>query len=122
MRKDSVKLTRINSEIQKALSEIIREVKDPRIDSLVSVSYVDTTTDLKDCKVYISVYGDEKKRRETQAGLASANGFIRGQLARKLDLRNTPKLHFIMDTSIEDAMNMMRKIDEVVGRQKEERP
>lgn len=121
MRKDSVKMTRINSEIQRALSEIIRKVKDPRIDSLTSVSRVDTTTDLKDCKVYISVYGDEKKRKETEAGLRSANGYIRRELARTLDLRNTPQLNFIMDTTIEDAMNMMKKIDEVVGRQKEER-
>ena len=121
MRKDSVKMTRINSEIQKALSEIIRKVKDPRIDTLTSVSRVDTTTDLKDCKVYISVYGDEKKRKETEAGLKSASGYIRRELARTLDLRNTPQLNFIMDTTIEDAMNMMKKIDEVVGRQKEER-
>ena len=115
MRKNSVKMTRINAEIQKALSGIIRDVKDPRISPLASVAYVDTTTDLKDCKVYISVYGDEKARKDTEAGLKSAGGFIRGQLAHTLNLRNTPQLHFIIDTTIEDAMDMMRKIDEVVG-------
>ena len=117
MRKNSVKMTRINSEIQKTLSEIIREVKDPRISPLASVTFVDTTTDLKDCKVYISVYGDEKARKDTEAGLKSACGFIRGQLAHTLNLRNTPQLHFIIDTTIEDAMAMMKKIDEVVGKE-----
>ena len=111
-------MTRINAEIQRSLSEIIREVKDPRIGPLTSVAYVDTTTDLKDCKVYISVYGDEKARNETEAGLKSANGFIRRELARTLNLRNTPQLHFIIDTTIEDAMEMMKKIDEVVGSRK----
>ena len=115
MRKGSVKLTRINSEIQKALCEIIRDVKDPRISPMASIAYVDTTTDLKDCKVYVSVYGQEKERKDTAEGLKSASGYIRRQLAHTLDLRNTPKLHFIIDTTIEDAMNMMKKIDEVVG-------
>lgn len=115
MRKNSIKMTRINSEIQKALCEIIRDVKDPRISPLASVTYVDTTTDLKDCKVYVSVYGDEKERKDTEAGLKSAGGFIRRELAHTVNLRNTPQLHFIIDTTIEDAMDMMKKIDEVVG-------
>ena len=118
MRKNSIKMTRVNEEIQRTLSEIIRKVKDPRIGPMTSVSYVNTTTDLKECRVYISVYGDEKAIKETAAGLKSASGFIRHELARTLNLRNTPQLEFIIDTSIKDAMDMMKKIDEVVGEKK----
>lgn len=116
MRKNSIKLTRVNGEIQRTLSEIIREVKDPRISPFASVIRVDTTPDLKDCKVYISVLGEDKEREETAAGLKSAEGYIRRELAHILNLRNTPVLHFIMDTSIEDSMAMQKKIEEVIAK------
>lgn len=115
MRKNSIKMTRVNGEIQRALAEIIREVKDPRISPFTSIVAVDTTTDLKACKVYVSVLGEEKDRTDTKSGLKSAEGFIRRELAHSLNLRNTPALNFIIDTSIEDAMAMMKKIDDVVG-------
>ena len=99
--------------MQRELSSIIREVKDPRIHPLCSVMAVDVATDLKTCKVYVSVIGSGEEREETAEGLKSAAGFIRRELAHRLNLRNTPELRFIMDTSIEDAMDMMRKIDEV---------
>ena len=114
MKKHSIKNMRINNEVQRELSSIIRNVKDPRIHSLCSVSAVDVATDLKTCKVYVSVIGSEEDRQSTQEGLRSASGFIRRELAHNLNLRNTPELHFIMDTSIEDAMSMMKKIDDIM--------
>ncbi|MBR3309222.1 MAG: 30S ribosome-binding factor RbfA [Lachnospiraceae bacterium] len=115
MRKNSVKNIRINSEVMKELSQIIRETKDPRIHPMTSIVAVDVATDLKTCKVYVSVLGNEEDRTATAQGLKSAEGFIRRELAHRLNMRNTPELTFIMDTSIEDAMNMMKKIDEVTG-------
>ena len=113
MRKHSIKNMRINNEVQRELSSIIRNVKDPRIHPLCSVMAVDVATDLKTCKVYVSVIGSEEERESTREGLKSASGYIRRELAHSLNLRNTPELRFIMDTSIEDAMNMMKKIDDI---------
>ncbi len=111
----SIKNTRINGEVQKELSRIIQyEIKDPRIHSMTSVTQVMVTSDLKECKAYISVLGDEKAREETLAGLQSASGYIRRELARSINLRNTPEITFIMDNSIEYAINMSKKIDDVL--------
>lgn len=116
MRKHSIKNIRINAEVMRELSQIIRETKDPRIHPMTSIVAVDVATDLKTCKVYVSVLGNEEDRAGTAEGLKSAEGFIRRELAHRLNLRNTPQLTFIMDTSIEDAMAMMKKIDEVTGK------
>ncbi len=113
MRKNSIKNVRINNEVKKELSEIIRESKDPRIHPFTSVVLVETATDLKTCKVYISVLGDDNDRNKTAEGLKSASGYIRRELAHRLNLRNTPEITFIMDTSIEDGVRMTRLIDEV---------
>ena len=115
MKKNSIKNMRINNEVQRELSGIIRDVKDPRIHPLTSIVAVEVATDLKTCKVYVSVIGSEEERNETREGLKSASGFIRRELAHRLNLRNTPELKFIIDTSIEDAMDMMKKIDEITG-------
>lgn len=116
MRKQtSIKNTRINGEVQKELSRIIQyEIKDPRIHSMTSVTQVMVTSDLKECKAYISVLGDEQAREDTLAGLQSASGYIRRELARSVNLRNTPEITFIMDNSIEYAINMSKKIDDVL--------
>lgn len=114
MRKNSIKNTRINGEVMKELSRIIsREIKDPRIHPLTSVVAVEVAPDLKSCKAYISVYGDEEARLDTLAGLKSAEGFIRKELARTVNLRNTPEIRFIMDQSIEYGVTMSKMIDEV---------
>ena len=116
MRKNSVKNTRINGEVQRALAEIIRgEIKDPRIAPMTSVVAVEVAPDLKTCKAWISVLGDEKAQEDTLAGLESAEGYIRGQLARIINLRNTPQLQFIMDKSIAYGVNMSKRIEEVVA-------
>ena len=116
MRKNSIKNTRINNEVQRELSEIIsREVKDPRIHPMTSVVSVEVTPDLKYCKAYISVLGSEEVGKDTIQGLRSAVGFIRNQLARRINLRNTPELTFILDQSIEYGVHMTRLIDEVTA-------
>ena len=118
MRKNSVKNTRINSEVQKVLAETIRgEIKDPRIAPLTSVVAVEVSPDLKTCKAWISVLGDEAAQKETMAGLRSASGFIKSRLAKEINLRITPEVQFIMDQSIAYGVNMSHKIDEVMGSQ-----
>lgn len=114
MRKNSVKNTRINGEVQRVLAEIIRgEIKDPRIAPMTSVVAVEVAPDLKTCKAWISVYGDEKAQADTLAGLNSAEGYIRSQLAKTVNLRNTPQITFIMDQSIAYGVNMSKLINEV---------
>ena len=114
MRKNSVKNTRINGEVLKELSNIIRsEIKDTRINHMTSVVAVEVAPDLKTCKAYISVLGDEKSQKDTITGLKSAEGYIRRQLARTVNLRNTPEIRFILDQSIEYGINMSKLIDEV---------
>lgn len=113
MRKNSIKNTRINGEVQRELSNIIRELKDPRVGIMTSVTAVEVTPDLKYCKAYISVLGDDETKAETLAGLKSAAGFIRRELARTVNLRYTPEIKFIMDESIEYGMRMSKLIDDV---------
>ncbi len=121
MRKNSVKNTRINGEVQRVLAEIIRGgIKDPRIAPMTSVVAVEVAPDLKTCKAWISVLGDEQAQKDTLAGLKSAEGYIRNQLAKTINLRNTPQVHFIMDQSIAYGVNMSKLIDEVVVKQAEE--
>lgn len=116
MRKNSIKNTRINEEVLRELSNIIRgEIKDPRIHPMTSVVSVEVAPDLKSCKAYISVLGDEEAREGTLKGLKSAEGYIRRKLAQNINLRNTPEIRFVMDQSIEYGVNMSKLIDQVVG-------
>ena len=82
---------------------------------MTSVVAVEVAPDLKTCKAYISVLGDEKAQQDTIRGLQSAEGYIRRELARSINLRNTPEIRFILDQSIEYGVNISRKIDEVTG-------
>ena len=101
-------------EVQRELSQIIRsEIKDPRIHPLTSVVAVEVTPDLKYCKAYISVLGDEEAGKATIEGLRSAASFVRRELAHRVNLCNTPEIKFILDQSIEYGVNMSKLIDEV---------
>ena len=114
MRKNSIKNTRINGEVQRELSTIIRqEIKDPRIHMMTSVTQTEVAPDLKTCKAFISVLGNAEEKKNTIAGLRSAEGYIRRMLAKNLNLRNTPEIHFILDDSIEYGVHMSHLIDEV---------
>lgn len=121
MRKNSIKNTRVNSEVQHELSNILRGgIKDPRVAPMTSVVAVEVAPDLKTCKAYISVLGDEKAQEDTLKGLKSAEGYIRRELARNLNLRNTPEIRFILDQSIEYGVNMSKMIDTLTKDLKEE--
>lgn len=120
MRKNSIKNTRINGEVQRVLAEIIRgEIKDPRISPLTSVVAVEVAPDLKSCKAWISVLGDEAAQQNTLRGLRSAEGFIKRKLAAIVNLRNTPDITFVADQSIEYGVSMSHKIDQVIARDAE---
>ena len=114
MRKNSIKNTRINGEVQRVLAEIIRgDIKDPRISPLTSVVAVEVAPDLKTAKAYVSVLGDEEAQKNTLAGLKSAEGYIRRELARTVNLRNTPQIKFVVDQSIEYGVAMSKLINDV---------
>ncbi|MBP5154426.1 MAG: 30S ribosome-binding factor RbfA [Lachnospiraceae bacterium] len=118
MRKNSNKNESINAAVRRELSRILREeVKDPRIPVVISVVNAQVAPDLKTCKAYVSVFGDEKTVRDCHAALKSASGFIRYQLAHSLNLRHTPEITYIMDQSIEYGVSMSRRIDEVMEEQ-----
>ena len=114
MKKRSIKMTRINEEVLRELSNILRgEIKDPRISPMCSVVAVEVAPDLKSAKAYISVLGDEAAQKSTMEGLKSSAGFIRRKLAENVNLRNTPEMTFILDQSIEYGVNMSKLIDDV---------
>ena len=115
MRKNSIKNTRINEEVMRELAQIIRnEIKDPRIHAMTSISSVEVAPDLKICKVYISVLGDEQAQKDSLEGLKSAAGYVRKCLAQSLNLRNTPEIRFILDQSIAYGVEMSKKIDDLI--------
>ena len=112
--KNNTRMIRINDEIQRELSQIIRaEVKDPRIGSLTSVIRVETTSDLKYCKVFISVLGNDEEKDGVMKGLKNAGGYIRHLLAERINLRNTPELLFKLDNSVEYSVRMNALINEI---------
>lgn len=112
--KGNTRISRINDEILRELSQIIRtEVKDPRIGTMTSIIRVETTQDLKYCKVFVSVLGNDEEKDSVMKGLKNAGGFIRHLLAERLNLRYTPELTFKLDDSVEYAVRMSKLIDEV---------
>ncbi len=121
MRKNSIKNIRVNIEVMHELSNILRGgIKDPRVAEFTSVVAVEVAPDLKTCKAYISVLGDEKAQADTIRGLQSAEGYIRRELAHSLNLRNTPEIRFVLDQSIEYGVAMSKKIDDITKRQEKE--
>lgn len=102
----SVRVERINSEIQKAVSHIIdNDIRDPQIDALISVSNVETTPDLSYCRIFITSIGNTSAD-EVLARIKGAAGFIRGKLSKMIKLRITPRLEFLRDESVEYASNI----------------
>ena len=110
----SNRIGRINEEIQRELASLIPNVKDPRVTGMISVTSVNTTPDLKFAKIYVSVL-DKSQETQVLKGLKSAGGYLRRELGRTLNLRNTPEIRFILDQSIEYGVNMSKKIEEVTG-------
>lgn len=121
MRKNSIKNIRINEEVKKELSNIIRnELKDPRIHMMTSVVSVEVAPDLKTCKAYISVLGSEEEAKDTLAGLKNASGYIKTKLARTVNLRNTPEIIFRLDQSIEHGIHITNLLDQIYAGEKAE--
>jgi len=117
MRKKSTgtgqRFMRINDEILRVCANILRtEIKDPRISAMVSVTKVETANDLSYAKVFVSIMGDEARKKEVLEGLKNASGFIRRGVAETLNLRNTPELKFLLDDSLDHSLKMAKLIRE----------
>lgn len=110
----SQRINRISEEVKKVVSELLSNgLKDPRVSTLTSVTNVEVTRDLSFAKIYISVLGTEKEKQESLAGLLSAKGYIRKEIAQRVDLRVVPVPIFVLDESIEKAMYMTDLINKV---------
>jgi ribosome-binding factor A len=108
------RITRINDEIARVSANVIRsELSDPRIGVVVSVIRAETTTDLKHCKISVSILGGDEEQKSTMEALHRASGFIRRRLAETINLRQTPELKFEYDDSIEHGMRMRKLIEDV---------
>ncbi len=112
MRKNSIKNSRLSGEVMREVSDIIRnDIKDPRIHMMTSVTGAEVAPDLKTAKIYISVLGSDEEFEDTMTGLKKAAGFVRKELAHKMNLRYTPEITFLPDKSIEYGIKMSSMID-----------
>ncbi len=107
------RMRRVNESLRQLLSEAVLELKDPRI-GFVTVTGVETSPDLRQARVYVSVLGNERRRRRTLEGLAAAHGVLQARIARELRLKRTPQLTFAYDPSVERGVRMAKLIDELV--------
>lgn len=108
--------SRINEEMRKEISSIIRnDIKDPRIDAMISVTKVDVTKDLRYAKVYVSIFGKEESKKGTLDALKRSAGFIRREVGHRINLRYTPEILIEIDNTIEQGMH----IDELLHRIRE---
>ena len=112
----SNRIGRINKEIQRELANLIRTVKDPRVHGLVSITAVDTTSDLRYAKVYVSVL-DRSDVNEVVRGLKSAGGYLRRELGTRLSLRYTPELVFERDDSIDKGAHILEVLKDIERRE-----
>ena len=115
----SNRIGRINEEIQKELASLIRNLKDPRVqDTMISITHVETTPDLRYAKVYVS-FLQEDRAKDAMKGLQSAGGYLRRELGNALNLRYTPELTWALDDSITYGAKMMKLINSL-GVEKDE--
>jgi len=106
-------MRRVNESVRQVLSETLPELKDPRI-GFVTVTGVETTTDLRHARVFVSVFGSEKKQQATLDGLAAAHGVLQARIGRELRMKRTPQLTFEYDRTVEEGVRMSKLIDELV--------
>ena len=114
----SNRIGRINEEIQRELAELIRSLKDPRVQTMISITRVDTPPDLRYAKVYVSVL-EEAREKEAMKGLKSAGGWLRRELGSSLQLRYTPELVFELDDSLKYGAHMFDLLSKLEAEQKE---
>jgi ribosome-binding factor A len=108
----SDRMRRVNESVRQVLSEALPELKDPRI-GFVTVTGVETSPDLRQARVFVSVFGSERKRENSLAGLSAAHGVLQARLARELRMKRTPQLSFEYDPTVERGVRMSRLIDEL---------
>ncbi|MCD8188807.1 MAG: 30S ribosome-binding factor RbfA [Clostridiales bacterium] len=108
----SYRIGRINDDIKRELASMIPTLKDPRVRGLISITRVDTTTDLRYCKVYVSML-DKGDVQEVMRGLKSSAGYLRRELGRRMTLRYTPELQFIADDSIDRGARLIQMMNEL---------
>ncbi len=106
---------RISGEIMRAVAEILREIKDPRMKGMISVMSVRTAKDLSYAKITVSVLGTDEEKRSAEDALNSAAGFIRRELSHRVDLRITPKLSFVLSDAIEHSSRISKMISDAMG-------
>jgi ribosome-binding factor A len=109
----SDRMRRVNESVRQVLSEALPELKDPRI-GFVTVTGVETSSDLRHARVFVSVLGSEKKRKKSLEGLAAAHGVLQSHLARELRMKRTPTLAFEYDPTVEEGVRMSKLIDGLV--------
>lgn len=108
------RINRISEEIRKVISELLtREIKDPRISPMTSITKVEVTRDLSYANIYVSVLGDKEVKEDTLMGLRSGKGFIRREISNRIDLRHAPEPIFHLDESIEQSLYIAKLIDKV---------
>src|SRR5438105_8821901 len=108
------RMRRVNEALKEVLSEGVGELKDPRI-GFVTVTGVETSADLRQARVFVSVLGSERKREASLAGLAAAHGVLQARIGRELRMKRTPQLTFEYDPSVERGVRMTQLIDELAG-------
>jgi ribosome-binding factor A len=115
----SERMRRVNEAVREVVSEAVGELKDPRI-GFVTVTGVETSTDLRHARVFVSVLGSEAKRRKTLAGLTAAHGVLQARLAHELRMKRTPRLAFEYDPTVERGVRMTQLIDELAPEPEDE--
>jgi ribosome-binding factor A len=109
------RIEKVNQLIRQELSDLLlRETKDPRLSAYISITYVNTTPDLRHAKVMVSCICEEEKKKEILAALTSAAGFFRTEMAKHFTIRRVPELHFVWDSSIEKASSLLEYMDKVI--------
>jgi ribosome-binding factor A len=106
------RMRRVNEAVREVISEAVGELKDPRV-GFVTVTGVETSTDLRHATVFVSVLGTERKRERTLAGLTAAHGLLQARVARELRMKRTPQLTFEYDPTVERGVRMTQLIDEL---------
>ena len=109
----SRRMEQVNRLLQRALSDLLAQAKDPRVRMITSVTEVVASPDLGQARVYVSAMGSEKERRETLKALTGASGFLRKELGQRLELKKVPVLEFVLDESLEAGAKLLRLIDKV---------
>ena len=105
---------RINEQLREEISTVLaRQIKDPRLNAVVSITRVESSSDLRSARVYISVLGNDKQRKEALEGLQSAASFMRREIRNRINMKHTPFMTYLLDDSLQEADQLLRLLNEV---------